>query len=199
MQNKLRILVADDEAIIRLGLKSMLQAMGHEALLATNGREALDIARTASPDLAILDIRMPLTDGLEAAKVIARKHPMPVLLLTAYSEQDLIRKAAELPIQSYLIKPVDERDLSAAIQIAIARFSDAQAAQEKIVELEETIETRKLVEKAKGLLIKSGLTEEAAYLTIQRRARDERTSMRRVAEDILKKMGGLESRKSTLQ
>ncbi|MBL8046288.1 MAG: response regulator [Anaerolineales bacterium] len=189
MQNKLRILVADDEAIIRLGLKSMLQAMGHEALLAANGREALDIARTANPDLAILDIRMPLTDGLEAAKVIARKHPMPVLLLTAYSEQDLIRKAAELPIQSYLIKPVDERDLSAAIQIAIARFADAQAAQEKIVELEETIETRKLVEKAKGLLIKSGLTEEAAYLTIQRRARDERTSMRRVAEDILKKMG----------
>lgn len=191
MPNKLRILVADDEAIIRLGLKSMLQALGHEALLAANGREALDIARTANPDLAILDIRMPLTDGLEAAKVIARKHPMPVLLLTAYSEQDLIRKAAELPVQSYLIKPVDERDLSAAIQIAIARFADAQTAQEKIVELEETIETRKLVEKAKGLLIKSGHTEEAAYLTIQRRARDERTGMRRVAEDILKKMGNL--------
>jgi len=186
MRNKLRILVADDEGIIRLGLKTMLQEMGHETLLAANGREALDIARTANPDLAILDIRMPLTDGLEAAKVIARKHPMPVLLLTAYSEQDLIRKAAELPVQSYLIKPVDERDLSAAIQIALARFVDAQAAQQKIVELEETIETRKLVEKAKGLLIKSGLTEEAAYLAIQRRARDERTSMRRVAENILK-------------
>jgi response regulator NasT len=187
---KLRILVADDEAIIRLGLKTMLAALGHEALLAANGREALDIARTARPDLALLDIRMPLTDGLEAARVIARKHPMPVLLLTAYTDQDLIRTAAELPIQSYLIKPVDERDLSAAIQMAVARFNDAQLAAQRIVELEETIKTRKLVEKAKGLLIKTGLSEADAYLAIQKRARDERLSMRQVAEAILKAASG---------
>lgn len=187
---KLRILVADDEAIIRLGLKSMLAALGHEALLAANGREALDVARTARPDLAILDIHMPLTDGLEAARVIGRKHPMPILLLTAYSEQDLIQQAAGLPIQSYLIKPVDERDLNAAIQLAVARFNDAQLAAQRIGELEETLETRKLVERAKGVLIKNGLTEAAAYLALQKRARDERLSMRRVAEAVLAK-GGL--------
>lgn len=184
---KLRILVADDEALIRLGLKTMLGEMGHEAILAANGREALDLARTARPDLAILDIRMPLTDGLEAARVLARKHPMPILLLTAYSEQDLIQQAAGLPIQSYLIKPVDERDLSAAIQMAVARFNEAQAAAQRIVELEETIETRKLVEKAKGVLMQGGLSEDEAYHTLQRRARDERTSMRRIAEEVLKK------------
>lgn len=186
---KLRILVADDEAIIRLGLKTMLAALGHEALLAANGREALDLVRTARPDLALLDIRMPLTDGLEAARVIARKHPMPVILLTAYADQDLIRKAAELPIQSYLIKPVDERDLSAAIQLAVARFNDAQLAAQRIIELEETLETRKLVEKAKGVLMQGGLSEQDAYHAIQKRARDERLSMRQVAEMILKVAG----------
>ncbi len=182
---KLRILVADDEALIRLGLKTMLAALGHDALLAANGREALDLVRTARPDLALLDIRMPLTDGLEVARVIARKQPMPILLLTAYTDQDLIRKAAELPIQSYLIKPVDERDLSAAIQLAVARFNDAQLAAQRIVELEETLETRKLIEKAKGVLMKGGLAEQEAYLAIQKRARDERLSMRQVAEAIL--------------
>jgi response regulator NasT len=189
VMKKLRILVADDEALIRLGLKTMLAALGHEALLAANGREALDLVRTARPDLALLDIRMPLTDGLEAARVIARKHPMPVILLTAYADQDLIRKAAELPIQSYLIKPVDERDLSAAIQLAVARFNDAQLAVQRIVELEETLETRKLVEKAKGVLMQGGLSEQDAYHAIQKRARDERLSMRQVAEAILKTAG----------
>ncbi|MBL8055407.1 MAG: response regulator, partial [Anaerolineales bacterium] len=125
MPAKLRVLVAEDEAIIRLGLRAMLTGMGHEVLLAANGREALDQVRTARPDVALLDIRMPLTDGLEAARVIARKHPMPILILTAYSDQDLVEKAADLPIQGYLIKPVDERDLAAALQVAVKRFGDA--------------------------------------------------------------------------
>lgn len=186
---KLRILVADDEALIRLGLKAMLAEMGHEALLAANGREALDIARTARPDLAILDIRMPLTDGLQAARTIAKNYPMPVLLLTAYSEQDLIDKAAELPIQSYLIKPVDERDLRAAISLAVARFNDALSAAQKVAELHETLETRKLLDRAKGVLMSRGLTEAEAYTTLQKQARDKRISMKAVAESVLAEGG----------
>ncbi|HLF25033.1 MAG TPA: response regulator [Anaerolineae bacterium] len=182
---RLRIIVADDESIIRLGLRTMLTELGHEVLLASNGREALHLVRTANPDLALLDIQMPLTDGLEAAKVIARKHPMPILILTAYSQQDLIERATQLPIQGYLVKPVNERDLAAAIGVAVARFEEAQATARENAELRESLETRKLVERAKGVLTKTGLSEEEAYLTIQRRARESRTTMRQAAEVIL--------------
>lgn len=188
---KLRILVADDEAIIRLGLRGMLTQMGHEVLLAADGREALNIARTARPDLALLDIRMPQVDGLDVARALNERQPMPVIFLTAYSEQDLVAEAAELKAQNYLIKPVDERDLVAAIPIAVARFRDGQAAQSRIDELEDTIETRKLIERAKGILTQAGATEDQAYHTLQRRARDERISMRQVAEDVLRKAGRL--------
>lgn len=185
MTDKLRILVAEDETIIRLGLRAMLTEMGHEVLLAADGREALNLVRTARPDLALLDIRMPLTDGLEAARVIARKHPMPILILTAYSDRELIAKAADLPIQGYLIKPVDERDLAAAIRVAVKRFGEAQAAAQQVAELQETLETRKLVERARGRLMQGGLTEDEAYHTLQRRAREGRLSMRQVAEAVL--------------
>ena len=182
---RLKILVADDEAIIRLGLRTMLTGLGHEVVLASNGREALEFVRTARPDLALLDIQMPLTDGLEAARVIARKQPMPILILTAYGEQDLIEKAAQLPIQGYLVKPVNERDLAAAIQVAVARFEDAQAQARENAELKESLEARKLVERAKGVLTKTGLSEEEAYLAIQRQAREARVSMRQAAEAII--------------
>ena len=182
---RLKILVADDEAIIRLGLRTMLTELGHEVVLASNGREALEFVRTARPDLALLDIQMPLTDGLEAARVIARKHPMPILILTAYGEQDLIEKAAQLPIQGYLVKPVNERDLAAAIHVAVARFEDAQAQARENAELKESLEARKLVERAKGVLMKTGLSEEEAYLAIQRQAREARVSMRQAAEAII--------------
>jgi len=183
--NRLKILVADDESIIRMGLRTMLIALGHEVLLAANGRDALQFVRTARPDLALLDLQMPLTDGLEAAKVIARTRPMPIIILTAYSQDDLLQRATELPIQGYLVKPVNERDLAAAIQVAVARFADSQAAAREIAELRESLETRKLVDRAKGRLMESGLTEEAAYLAIQRRARESRVSLRQAAESVL--------------
>jgi response regulator NasT len=183
---RLRIIVADDESIIRLGLKAMLAELGHEVLLASNGREALHHARTSGADVAILDIQMPLTDGLEAAKVIARKHPMPILILTAYSQQDLIQRAARLPIQGYLVKPVNERDLAAAIEVALARFEEAQATARENAELRGSLEARKVIERAKGMLVKSGLSEEEAYLAIQRQARETNRSMRQIAEAILK-------------
>jgi len=187
---KLKIIVADDESIIRLGLRAMLADLGHEALMAANGREALSLARSASPDLAILDIEMPLTDGLEAARVIARKHPMAILILTAYSQQDLIQRAAQLPIQGYLVKPVNERDLAAAIEVAIARFEETQAAARENAELRESLVTRKLVERARGVLTRSGMSEEEAYLAIQRQARERRITMRQAAEAILAAKAG---------
>lgn len=182
----LHILVADDEAIIRLGLKAMLNALGHEVWLANNGREALQVARTHSLDLALLDIQMPLTDGLEAAKVLARKHPLPIIFLTAYGQQDLIEKAAALPIQGYLIKPVNERELAAAITVALARFAELQALQQEKAHLQADLETRKLVEQAKGVLMQTGLTEAEAHQTLHRRARTERLSLRAVAEAVLR-------------
>lgn len=185
MPEKLRILVAEDEAIIRLGLRALLTSLGHEVLLAADGREALNIVRTARPDLALLDLRMPLTDGLEVARVIARKFPMPMLILTAYGEQDLIEKASELPIQGYLLKPVDERELAAAIQVAVRRFAESQAAARQVAELQETLEARKLIDRAKGVLMQTGLSEDEAYHALQRRAREERLSLRQVAEAIL--------------
>ncbi len=182
---RLKILVADDEAIIRMGLRTMLTALGHEAVLAANGRDALQMARTTRPDLALLDIQMPLTDGLEAAKVLARKQPMPIIILTAFSQSDLLETAAQLPIQGYLVKPVNERDLAAAIEVAVARFEETQAAARQIAELRESLETRKTIDRAKGRLMESGLTENDAYLALQQQARDNRISLRQAAEAVL--------------
>ena len=182
---RLKIIVADDESIIRLGLKTILTELGHEVFLADNGREALNLARTIDADLAILDIQMPLTDGLEAAKVIARQHPMPILILTAYGQQELIEKAVQLPIQGYLVKPVNEKDLAAAIGVAIARFEEAQVAARETAKLRESLESRKIIDRAKGVLMQRGLSEEAAYQLIQSQARDAQVSMRQIAEKIL--------------
>jgi response regulator NasT len=185
MPRRLKILVAEDDPVIRLGLKSYLAHLGHDAFLAANGREALNLVRSTALDMALLDIQMPMTDGLEAAKTIARKYPMPMIIITAYSEKDLIEKAAQLPIQGYLIKPVNERDLAAAIPIALARYEETQALTREKAELEESLETRKLVDRAKGKLMQGGLSEEDAYLTIQRQAREGRMTMKQAAEAIL--------------
>ncbi len=186
---KLRILVAEDEPIIRMGLKTMLASLGYEPILAADGHEALSLFHARSPDLAILDIRMPFTDGLEAAKAMDNSRPIPILILTAFSERDLIENAAQLPIQGYLIKPVDERDLAAAIQVALARFADSQEKSEEVAELRGDLEERKLVDRAKGKLMSGGMTEENAYRAIQHRARSRRVTMRRAAEEILHQSG----------
>jgi response regulator NasT len=182
---RLRVLVADDESIIRMGLRTMLAGLGHEALLAANGREALNLARTARPDLALLDLQMPLTDGIEAARVIARKHPMPILILTAFSQADLVEKAVQLPIQGYLVKPITERDLAAAIEVAVARFEDAQTSAREIADLRESLETRKVLDRAKGVLMNKGLSEDAAYHQLQQTAREQRITLRQAAEAVL--------------
>lgn len=181
----MRILIADDEPIIRMGLKAMLQEMGHTVTAAGNGREALRLVRRHPFDLAILDIKMPYTDGLQAAQTLARTAPLPIVLLTAFSEKDLVEEASDLPIHGYLVKPVQPGQLSAAIAVARKRFAEAQASRAQSEALAQKLEERKLINRAKGRLMAGGLGEEEAYRAIQRRARQTRRSMEEVAQEIL--------------
>ena len=183
----MKILIADDESIIRMGLKKMLQEMGHEVVTAVNGREAIGMAQTQQPDLAILDIKMPYTDGLQAAQTISRTHPLPILLLTAFSEQDLIEKATDLPIHGYLVKPVKPGELSAAIAVARKRFEESQALAQRTIELETTLVERKLINRAKGKLMERGMSEAEAYQALQAYARQQRQTIVQVARTLLKK------------
>ena len=180
-------MIAEDESIIRLGLTAMLEELGHEVLAARNGREALQMAQRHRPELAILDIKMPYTNGLQAARTLGRIQPMPILLLTAYSEQELIETAADLPIQGYLIKPMKPEELAAAIAVASRRFAEMQALEAQKSRLEEKLAARKSVDRAKGKLMASGLSEEEAYRTIQQHARNNRQSLKEAAEAILKR------------
>lgn len=187
--SRLKILIADDESIIRLGLKAMLAEMGHEVTAASDGREALKLAHQKRYDFAIFDVKMPFTDGLEAARALYRYRPTPILLLTAFGDKELIERAAQLPIQGYLIKPMVEEQLAASIEVALRRFEESQAAAAKTAELEESIETRKIVERAKGVLMKGGLAEEEAHQQLQKVARDQQITLRQAAESILKSKG----------
>ncbi|MBP6016576.1 MAG: response regulator [Candidatus Promineofilum sp.] len=179
------ILIADDESIIRLGLKSMLEGLGHQVLAATNGREALRMAERRPPDLAILDIHMPYTDGLQAARVLLASRPLPILILTAFSEQDLIDKATDLPIQGYLIKPVEPEALAAAVSVAAKRFADSRAQAARVAQLEADLAARKLIDRAKGKLMRDGLSEDEAYRVIQDLARRERQTLAAAAAAVL--------------
>ncbi|MCL4868678.1 MAG: response regulator [Anaerolineae bacterium] len=183
----MRILIADDESIIRLGLKAMLREMGHEVFAAANGHEALEMARNHPVDLAILDIKMPLTDGLQAAQTLARSKPIPIILLTAYSDQELIDRATDLPIHGYLVKPVQKGDVAAAITVAVKRFQETRLLLEQADKLADQLETRKLIDRAKARLSQvQQISEDEAYHTIQTVARQKQQTMRQVAEAILR-------------
>ncbi len=181
----MRVLVAEDEPIIRLGLKGMLQELGHDVTAAANGQEALAMARRQPFDIAILDIRMPYTDGLQAARTLSRVSPMPILFLTAYSEQTLIEEASELPIHGYLVKPVTPEQLKASIAVAGKRFAEQRRRQDELERLESKLAGSKLVERAKAKLMAAGMTEAAAHQEIQQRARNERRPAHEVAQEIL--------------
>ncbi len=183
----MRILIADDESIIRLGLKKMLQKMGHEVVTAVNGREAIRMVASQQPDLAILDIKMPYTDGLQAAQTINRQSPLPILLLTAFSDHALIEKATDLPIHGYLIKPVKPAELSAAIAVAHKRFQENRTLTQRTTDLETTLADRKLIDRAKAKLIKTGLSESEAYQALQAYARQNQQTIGQVARALLKK------------
>jgi response regulator NasT len=183
---KLSILIADDEPIIRLGLKSMLQQLGHRVTAASNGREALSLARRRPFDLAIFDIKMPYTDGLQAAETLQRIAPLPIIFLTAYSEADLIAQATDLPVHGYLVKPVKPEQLAATIAIARKRFAEQQAIVASNTQLSRRLLERKLVARAKGrLMTERGLSEEEAYRWLQQQARTSRRLLVDVAAEVL--------------
>ncbi|BCW97462.1 MAG: Fis family transcriptional regulator [Armatimonadota bacterium] len=183
----MRVIIADDESIIRLDLRKTLEAGGHTVVgEAGDGETALNLARTLKPDIAILDIKMPVMDGLDAAKAITEEGIAPVVLLTAYSEPELIARAKEAGVFGYLVKPFQEADLHPAMEVACARFEQMKALQEQVQDLEDRLETRKAVERAKGILMeKHGLTETEAFRRIQTQSMNTRKSMREIAEAII--------------
>jgi len=184
---KLRALIADDESVIRMDLREMLTEAGHEVVAeAATGEEAVAQARSERPDIAIVDIKMPGVDGIEAARVMIAEEICPVVLLTAYGQPDLVARAKEAGVFGYVTKPFEERDLFPAIEIARSRFEELKALREQVAGLEEAIETRKVVEQAKGILMQMhGLNEREAYRRIQQESMNRRKSMREIAEALI--------------
>ena len=183
----IRVLIAEDEALIRLDLKEMLEEEGYDVVAEVgDGQQAVDRAAELRPDLVILDIQMPVLDGLSAAEQIAGERIAPVIVLTAFSQRDLVERARDAGAMAYLVKPFNKNDLVPAIEVARARFAEMSALDSEVRSLEDRLEARKSIEKAKGkLMADQGITEAEAFRHIQRTAMNERTSMKALAERIL--------------
>lgn len=186
-----RVVIAEDEAIIRLDLKETLEEEGYEVVAETGrGDEAVELVRKHQPDVAILDIKMPGLDGLSAAREIAGERIAAVLILTAFSQRDLIERARDAGALAYLVKPFQKADLFPAIEVALGRFKELKALHDQATSLTDQLETRKTVDRAKGQLMdEGGLTEAAAFAFIQRTAMKDRQTMKVVAQRVLD--GGL--------
>jgi response regulator NasT len=186
-ENPLRIVIADDEPIIRLDLKKMLEACGYDVVGEVgDGASAVETARSLRPDVVMLDIKMPEMDGIDAAKIIIDEKIAPVLLLTAYSQIDLVNRAKEAGVYSYLVKPFKESDLMPQIEVAVARWEAFVKIEEQAADLEDKLETRKSVDRAKGILMDQyGLKEQEAFRRIQVQSMNTRKSMREIAEAII--------------
>ena len=182
-----RVLIAEDEALIRLDLAEMLREEGYLVVgEAGDGQEAVDLAESLRPDLVIMDVKMPRRDGIDAAAEIAAKRIAPVVVLTAFSQRDLVEKARDAGAMAYLVKPFSITDLVPAIEVAVSRFDEMRQLEREVATLGERLEARKLIERAKGLLqARHGMTEPEAFSWMQRAAMDRRTSMKRVAEVVL--------------
>lgn len=182
------IVIAEDEAIIRLDLREMLEEEGYSVVgEAGRGDQAVDLVRTLRPDVVILDVKMPGMDGIEAAKRISQEAICAVLMLTAFSQREVVEQARDAGALAYLVKPFQKTDLVPAIELAIARFAETKALVAEVSELTERLEVRKLIDRAKGMLIDGyGMKEADAFAFIQKSAMTKRTSMRAVAESVLK-------------
>ena len=187
MADALRVLIADDEALHNLALTSQLETLGHTVVAtATNGKEAVQLARETKPDIAFLDIRMPVMTGPEAAHEISGERPIPIVILSAYSDSRTVEEATRAPIFHYLVKPVDPDDLAPAIAVARARFDEWLDARRQRDMLEMKLEERKIIERAKGLLMDTrGLSEREAYRFLQKTSQDKNTPMVELARKIL--------------
>jgi AmiR/NasT family two-component response regulator len=182
-----RVIIADDESIIRMDLREMLTNLGYLVVgEAGDGRSAVNLARELKPDVAIVDIKMPGMDGIEAARTLTEEKIAPVVLLTAYSQRELVERAKEAGVVGYITKPMRESDLAPAIEVAIARFSEFRTLEKEVGDLKQALETRKLVDRAKGILMDTqGLTEAEAFRKIQKMSMNKRRPMKEVAEAII--------------
>jgi response regulator NasT len=189
-----RVVIAEDEAIIRLDLKEILESEGYEVVGETGrGDEAVELVARHQPDLAILDVKMPGLDGIEAARRITSEHKIAALILTAFSQRNLIEDARDAGVAAYLVKPFQRSELIPAIEVAIARFREHRAIEEEharlsdeVASLEDKLETRRLVDRAKGVLMdKHGMGEADAFSFIQKKAMDRRARMSEVAKEIV--------------
>jgi two-component system, response regulator PdtaR len=182
-----RIIIADDESIIRMDLKEMLTGLGYLVVGEVgDGKSAVNLARELRPDLVIMDIKMPDMDGIEAAKILTEEKLAPVLLLTAFGQRELIERAKEAGVVGYLVKPFRESDLAPAIEVALARFGEFKELEAEVDDLRDALETRKVVDRAKGILMRrESLGEQEAFRRIQKMSMNTRKPMREIAEAIV--------------
>lgn len=185
-----RVLIAEDEALIRLDLAEMLREEGYDVVgEAADGQEAVDLAESLRPDLVIMDVKMPRRDGIDAAEEIAAKRIAPIVVLTAFSQRDLVERARDAGAMAYLVKPFSASDLVPAIELAVSRFAELTELEREVADLSERLATRKLIERAKGILqTRHAMTEPEAFTWMQRAAMDRRTTMKRVAEVVLESL-----------
>lgn len=191
MTERLRILIADDEAVRVMTLRAQLRSLGFEVVAeAGTGEDAVRLAGEHLPDLAILDIRMPDMDGIAAAEKIAQRYPIPIVLLTAYSEVDLVERASGAGVFAYLVKPVTEQELLPAILLARARFAEFRVMGSEVRDLREALEARKTIERAKGILMKRlGLSEAEAFRRMQVQSQKESRKLVEIAREIVTAQG----------
>ncbi len=182
-----RVIVADDEPITRQDIVEMLSNQGYVVVGDVgDGRSAVNLARELKPDIVIMDIKMPTLDGIDAAKILTEEDICPVLLLTAYHEKELVDRARQAGVAAYLVKPFRESDLSPAIEVALARFQEFRDLRKQLADLKDALETRKLVDRAKGILMDTqGLTEAQAFRKIQKMSMDTRRAMKDIAQAIV--------------
>ena len=187
----MRILVAEDETIIRLDLKDLLERAGFEVVAeARDGEEAVELAREHRPDLALMDVKMPRLDGIEAARRILDERPIPIVMLTAYGQEELVTRAAEAGVFGYLVKPFREQDLLPAIHTARARHEELQALRDEAESLSEALAARKVIERAKGLLMeKEGLSEKDAFERLRRASQASQRPLKVIAEAVVATLG----------
>ena len=183
----LRVVVAEDEALIRMDLVEMLEEDGYSVVgQAGDGETAVRLASELRPDLVILDVKMPVLDGLSAAEQVVAARIAPVVILTAFSQRDLVERAREAGVMAYLVKPFQKKDLVPAIELAVSRFAEVVTLEKEVGDLSGRLEARKLVDRAKAVLqADHGMSEAEAFRHIQRRSMDERRSMRAVAQEVL--------------
>jgi response regulator NasT len=189
-----RILVAEDETIIRLDLRDLLQRAGFDVCAeARDGEEAVALARSEQPDLAIMDVKMPRLDGIEAARRILDERPIPIVMLTAYGQDELVSRAVEAGVFGYLVKPFREQDLLPAIQTARARHEELQSLREEAESLADALAARKAIERAKGLLMaKEGLSEQDAFARLRKASQASGRPLKVIAEAVVATLGGEE-------